>query len=231
MSLFKRVAALGLLCLLSFSAMAQWRLDSRVDGMTDKEIRSAVVSNAEGYTFSISRASDTGRVWILFMPPVTGLDLVDNKTIQTRFDKYPPHSHSPQPLEMERLVGKMWIWTPRSVANVVWHGKDGDGRNDFMTQIMTSSTLLVRFAVAGGGLRDVTFDISGAGPVVADALGIPEKVDPALQAQLAAFNQTLLAEASRCTSAADRRQCHARISSCVSASDKDAVKLKACLSQ
>ena len=218
------VAAFTLACA---SAHAQWRTYEHVDAMTDKVYRVATNFSSDGYNFGIFRAPD-GAVWMSIGVPKENLVLLDNKAVLIRFDRHAALPQSPQSREMARLLGSMWNWTPKSITTVIWHGKESDGRNDFINQAMSSSQALVRIPLSGGGTQDISFSMEGARSAIAQALNIPEVADPAMEARATAYRDAFANEIDKCNISANRGQCLQRLGKCHGQSGKDVANLNAC---
>lgn len=90
-----------------------------------------------------------------------------------RVDKNEGHD-----LETERRVTErglrvpLYAWEPKWVNFRVWHGRETEGRSRDLKELMTGSSVVFRYFLSTGGYKETTFSLAGAGPAIADALGI-----------------------------------------------------------
>lgn len=179
-----RVAAALLLMLASTifhpaAADDGWQLRISTDAMTDKEHRVAVTGNAQGHTLSLYRI-DSGEVWMNFAISDRSMDLISGeKLLDYRIDKEEPvRLRDAQSL---RHLGVVMVeWEPKWVNFLIWHGKESEGRRG-ITQLLEGTTFTVRYYLATGGYKDTRFSLKGAGPVIADAIGISLAADSATE--------------------------------------------------
>lgn len=157
------------------SAQGSWSLKVSTDAMTDQERRIAVTSNAQGHSLSVYRVA-SGQVWMNFRLSDETLDLISGeKLIDYRIDKHKVISLAD--FQSLRRYGVITAeWEPKWVNFLVWHGKESEGYGQ-IAHMLDGSRLLVRYYLASGGYKDTNFSLIGAGPVIADAIGISANPD------------------------------------------------------
>lgn len=223
---------LGLFVLSPHSAVAEWRVKTLTDAMTDKNTTVAVTENAEGYTFGVFRAK-TGDAWATFTlanAAVAVDTLADNwdRVAFFRIDKKPAND-----LAVLKLIEKYsdapasLVMNPRAIAfSVQYDRRDKSPTIGYLREIMDGKNLLFRYFTVGGGSQDIEFDLNGAKEAIANALGIPEEPDADNLAR-----RTILREAmQRCPTISDSKSpCAMLVSKCDKNPDFSSKALSECL--
>lgn len=178
-----RIAAALLLTLISTifhpAAANGWEVRVSTDAMTDEERRVAVTQNEQGHRLSLYRI-DSGAVWMNFAVSDSSLDLISgDRLIDYRVDKSKPVRLG-EVAKMRDLGIVLTEWEPKWVNFQIWHGKEDQGRRG-ITQLFEGDVLTVRYYLATGGYKDTRFSLKGAGPVMADAIGISLEADAATE--------------------------------------------------
>lgn len=169
------VGTLGLpasICAQGDSGAGHWTVESNVDAMTDQEIRSAVVVNADGHQFKVYRQG-VGHVWASFRVAEGSLDIL-GRTVMLRVDKHEPLELTPTPTDMARVVGELVVFEPKWVNFHVWHAEGSSPTGGFLRDVLDGQRLLVRYTLATGGTRDTAFSLDEARHVIAEALRIAD---------------------------------------------------------
>ena len=171
---------IALLSFLSMEALAEWRVDKKVDAITDREEKTAEVYNADGYKFSVYRAANN-RVYGLFALPNNLVEAIaPEQPLYLRVDKQKAEKIDPgNPLA--DLGIKTYFWKPGFVNFLLWHGKQEEGIAPVIDQLMAGENVLIRYPVGTGGTRDVAFTLDGAKSAIATALDLSQ--DPGIQAK------------------------------------------------
>jgi len=213
-------------------ASAQWRVEARKDAMTDEVRKAASATNPSGYRISVYRGPG-GSAWMLFdVSAIVGETISARRAPMLRVDQNPPHDQegARQVAERSRIVDS-YRWEPGFVNFVIWHGREAQGRSPLLSQLLSGQQLVVRYWVGTGGFKDTAFSLAGAGPAIAEALGIPLAAAPGVQ-ELADARR-LIAQTYLRSCTTGHLQCSQRISACMTRteSDPDTAGLEACLRQ
>ncbi len=207
-----------------------WKLRVTTDAMTDQERRMAAATNADGHRLSVYRIK-SGEVWMNFSVSDRSLDLISpDKLISYRIDKREP-THLQEHTRMARLGIVTYEWEPKWVNFLLWHGKENEGRGEIQ-HLMDGSSMLVRYYLSTGGYKDAIFSLDGAGPVIADALGIKVGADGALEENAEKSRALLRAHiVERCQPLSGRAAllCRTDAVDCNSLHKNDPPRLGACL--
>lgn len=160
--------------------LAEWRLTTSTDSMTDKETKRAEARNEGGYSFSIYRTA-SGAVYGNFSLPDKNLEVLDTRLPMYRVDKLPSVD-----LNSGKSISKVIAEVggpalhenkPKWVNFLLFHGK-GDPNTGTLREIMGGKHIVFRYWLFGGGYRETSFDLSGANLVIAAALDVSAEVDP-----------------------------------------------------
>lgn len=224
------------LLLTATNSLAAWQVTTNKDSMTDEIKQSATVINEDGHLLSVYRHPN-GSVWVNFSLASRSLDqLAPQQPPLFRIDK-----NVPQKVYQERGHGsQIFAWEPKSVTFIIWHGKEVEGRSETLNQLMQGTSLVFRYYLFTGGYKETTFSLSGAGPAIAEALGIPLNADPTVSANAKAFRKEVLAASKACDQLAagignviDRRNsflaCMERLKLCATQANYDPEKFRQCL--
>ena len=225
-------ALLLLLLLVATRASAQntWRVVTDTDALTDKVKRSATVVNAGGNTLSVYRGPGDA-AWVLFSLSPSSLDLLSPRRAPIyRIDKNEPKDLEPNRRLTEQGLGvDLYQWEPKWVNFRIWHGREDEGRGVDLQEMMAGRSIVFRYALPTGGYKETTFSLEGAGPVIAEALGI--SVSPTNDEEAgSAFRAALVAALKRCQQ--DMRtfsMCFDRVTACEKKAQRDLKTLQACL--
>ncbi len=229
--MMRPVAAIFLLALALPATATEWTTTRRVDQMTDKEIRTATVTNDAGHSFSIYRVP-SGQAWANFSLSDQTLDQISPKgLLMYRIDKHEPVDLA-QGAALARYGVKLHEWEPRWVNFLFWHGREEQGRGQLVA-LMEGTTLLIRYRLATGGYKETSFPLSGARQAIAWALQISEAPDYAKEAHNAGVEKALADARATCPRSSVRAYmaCDERISRCRSAGTVDLTALLSCLSK
>lgn len=167
----------GLFLLLQIvTAHATWNVETKTDSMTDEKRRTAKILNSAGHSLSIYRHS-SGAVWVNFSLSNRSLEqLSPDKPPSFRVDKNEPHDIADDKRIQEMDVGlQAYAWEPKWINFLIWHGKESEGRSTTLDQLMLGKSILFRYYLFTGGYKETTFNLDGAGPAIARALGIASK--------------------------------------------------------
>lgn len=224
---------LGVLCVgVQSAAVADWSVTGRVDSMTDEIKKSAMVRNELGHTFSIYRITEGGPVWGNFALSDRVFDQVDwRKPPVYRVDKNKPNDLSRMRRMQEMGLGlHAYEWEPKWVNFLVWHGKRDDGLANDLLQLMEGNSVVFRYYLSTGGYKETSFSLNGAGPAIAEAIGISANIDHSAQQRTEEFKNALLAEVDQCRKDMNSfRECFARVNNCRDRSGQEVEKFKLCV--
>jgi hypothetical protein len=166
---------LAILCFSMHSlAAADWKVDKRVDAMTDDIKKKAIVANESGHTFSIYRIFQGGPVWGNFALSEGMFDQVDwRKPPIYRVDKNEPENLARMKEMQDMGLGiHAYEWKPKWVDFLIWHGKEGEGIAKNLVQLMEGKTVIFRYFLSTGGSKDTSFSLIGAAPAISEAIGM-----------------------------------------------------------
>jgi hypothetical protein len=209
---------------------AAWQVTTTKDAMTDETKKSAVVLNDEGHSLSIYRLAN-GAVFANFSLASKSFDqLAPEKPPMFRVDKNEPHDLMAQK-RLQELVGVQPLSSePKWINFPIWHGKEAEGRSAVLNELMQGTSVVFRYYIFTGGYKETTFSLTGAGPAIADALGIPLAADPSAEANAKAFRAAGMAALKACRQDMNTfRSCAERVASCRDQAGHDAEKLGKCL--
>jgi hypothetical protein len=143
----------------TLASAAEWKLERRIDAITDEEVKQAVLKSAAGDSVSIVRRSDDS-VWLY-------LKLRQFETFSTeqvligRVDKNPPMEWGQKDNDFYRGIGMkltMWEWNPNLVGGRAWHGKADEGCG-FIEELARGSRLVLRYHPNKSTVADVVFSL------------------------------------------------------------------------
>ncbi|GMR18628.1 MAG: hypothetical protein BMS9Abin33_1058 [Gammaproteobacteria bacterium] len=213
-------------------ASADWRVDKRVDAMTDEAKKTAIVQNEVGHIFSIYRLSEGGPVWGNFALADGIFDQIDwEKPPIYRVDKYEPINLIRMKRTQEMGLGiQAYEWGPKWVNFRIWHGKEDEGIANELVQLMEGNNIVFRYYLSTGGYKDTSFSLKGAASAISGAIGISSKIDHLAQQRSEEFKQALLAESKRCQQNMKTfKSCFSRVNDCRKQVENDIDKLKSCM--
>lgn len=161
----KKILLAGLILISAPVFAENWKMESKVDAMTDKNILFATNENDEGFTFTLYKRPSDQEIWMIFSVPDESSLLIDGqKLITFRVDKLDANEIGPKSSMFEKLG---WIeWNPTflnlsmlpSGASYQHQGKQEDTSN--LYSILNGSKLLVRVFNSLGGSKDTEFNLS-----------------------------------------------------------------------
>lgn len=223
----------GLLATSSASANT-WSLDPQFrDPKTTEVGPAASATNTDGYTVTIARAKDR-RVYIVLKLPENSFDRL---SLKGRIAALRPDQKTVAFIEVSNsLAGMEQPFTlPGEVRSRLWHGQDDAPLAGTLRNILDSSKLTVRFFTDAGTTVDTVFDLVGAPPVIAKALGIPETVAPEATENAVAARRIKSEATRRCylpsAAASDSKACMDAVERCGQNDEAtfNAVTYRACL--
>jgi hypothetical protein len=213
-------------------ALADWKVEKRVDPMTDEVKKTAVVKNELGHTFSIYRLSEGGPVWGNFALSEGMFDQVDwKKPPLYRIDKNEPEDLSRMKKMQDMGLGiHAYEWEPKWVNFLIWHGKEDEGIAKSLVQLMEGKTVVFRYYLSTGGYKDTSFSLKGAAPAIAEAIGISQRIDHSAQQKTEEFKNVYLAESKRCRQDMNSfKACFSKVNECRKQAEQDIEKFKSCV--
>lgn len=208
-----------------------WRLIAETDAMTDKVKRSASTVNSQGHELSVYRGPNNA-AWVLFSLGKSSFDTLSPKQgPMYRVDKLQPHDLDTDRRMTELRLGlDLYQWEPRWINFSIWHGTGAEGRSVKLRELMAGQTVVFRYYLGSGGSRETSFSLEGAGPVIAEALGIKLEGDPAVEAAAEAYKAELLAASRKCQQDMSMiRVCFQRVTACEKKAQNDLMMLQECL--
>lgn len=212
-------------------AQTAWNVTSTTDAMTDKIKRQATTVNGDGHTLSVYRGLNDA-AWVLFSLRQASFDQISpSRAPVFRVDKNPPHDLDGERKITDQKLGiQLYAWEPKWINFSIWHGKEAEGRSVQLRQLMSGQSVVFRYTLSTGGYKDTTFTLTGAGPAIADALGITPTPNQELEAAAQAYRSELVAATNRCQQDMPNfRTCFARVSACGKAAHQDLTTFKDCL--
>ena len=156
---------LGLLCA---DTVRAWTVETKTDSMTDENRSVASLRSTEGHKFSVYRTKD-GQVWGLFALADTGVQtLAPNNPPIFRVDKHDAWNirNAKDLSELMQRLNKdtappSYVWEPKWVNFVLWHGNDAESRAPIIDQLATGKSIVVRYYLFTGGYKETTLAIKG----------------------------------------------------------------------
>lgn len=219
------------LLLAMVTAFASWKVETKTDSMTDQIKKSAVVVNEQGHSLSIYR-HPSGAAWGNFSLSNGSLDqLSSQKPPVFRIDKNAPHDVADEKRLQEMGVGvQAYAWEPKWVNFLIWHGNESEGRSKTLDQLIQGKTIVFRYYLFTGGHKETTFSLDGAGPAIANALGISVEVDKATAERQEEFKGAYLAASKTCQQDMKTfRACFEKVNSCRKQANNDVAAFQQCL--
>jgi len=233
--MLKLLAALcGLI--VSTSSFAQtWSVEPKFrDPKTREDVQAAVATNAGGYRIAIFRAADKA-AYIFFGLPDTSFDKLP---LRGRIAAYRSDQNPASFIETNPSLPALDPYTAGdSVRARIWHGKEVTPTAGTLRNILNGSKLTVRFFTDTGTTVDTAFDLAGASPVIAGALGFPEKISSEATINVATARKLKSEAAMKCyipsASSAASKTCMDAIEACEQPDETklDAPAYTACLSK
>lgn len=172
-----RKVVLGVMCWLVMSAAsAAWKVEAWTDSMTDEVKKAATVTNAKGHSLVIYRQAN-GSVWAIFFLADRSADAFSPATPPIyRVDKNEPYdlAGDKQLTENKALGLVLYLWKPKAVTFVVWHGKESEGMNEknALYQMMHGESIVFRYYLFPNGSNETSFTLDGAEKAITAVLGL-----------------------------------------------------------
>ena len=230
-----------------FPAIADWKYEERIDAMTDKTNRTAIVNNDKGYEFSVYRPSGQTAVWGLFSLSDVMPGQIDwNNPPMYRVDK-----NDPVELEtmkhLQELTARLGLpiqayeWEPGWVNFRMWDGEHAGDRDptksvNLITELMEGNKVIFRYYLSTGGYKETTFTLNGAATAIAKALGVSSDIDHAAQHKSEQIKNAALEESKKCEQELKRlhdpdkfTSCTRKIDECRKKSNDDVHKFVSCM--
>lgn len=208
-------------------SQSTWQVVTETDSMTDKVRKSATVVNAVGHKLSVYRGPNNA-AWVLFALSDSSLDIMSGQRAPMyRIDKREPDDlESSRQLSARNLGVRIYAWEPKWVNFVIWHGKEDEGRSAKLKALMSGQSVVFRYTLATGGSKETTFSLDGAGPAIAEALGISLTTDPENDASQQAIRVEVGNAVKRCQGA---RTCSDRVMACYRSANSDLKAFQDCM--
>ncbi len=163
--------------LVVFAAVGHWVVTEYRDSVTDEVGHGAVVTNEDGFTFSVYTLG--ADIWGSFtIPPSDAAQLDGEKLIVYRVDDYPPTTQEFNRFREQETHKHLIDAQPKWVN---WYiGPRGSlFVQKMLRQLQGGQRLIVRFYLFTGGWRDTEFALVGAREALAVVAGVPATWDPA----------------------------------------------------
>ena len=140
----------------------QWKI-AKVNG---KKV--ARITNSEGHILDIYRADEKG-VWfrLRFQLSPKSLDALGKRSPILRVDDKEAADFE----EVARFGSKYLSIQSRSITLLIYGGVKGIDPKSLLGDIVSGRTLTIRYFLYGETSRDTDFPLTGAAPVIAEALG------------------------------------------------------------
>lgn len=200
-----------------------WRVEQRVDSMTDRPITTAVIANKSGHSLSLYQTDDGSAVANFSLPDRTADALDSEKLILVRVDKYPPEDVG-QMLRMERefKIDGLVEWQPKWVNFSLGRNKDDPSR--MVRRLQKGQRVVVRYYLFTGGYKETEFSLAGARTAISEAIGVSADLDANAEKRIedaeAASREVAKvrsATAGRCFESTDSLLCTQQLGNCVRA--------------
>lgn len=212
-------------------AQGDWRVTTEIDSMSDRVKRSATIVNGDGHSLSVYRGPGEA-AWVLLSLGKSSFDtLAPRRAPIYRVDKNEPNDlESDRQLTESGLGLTLYAWEPRWVNFSIWHGKEAEGRSVKLRELMSGKRVVFRYTLSTGGYKETTFSLAGAGPAIAEALGIAATEDPEVAAAASAYRTEYVSASKRCQQDMPRiRACFERVRACNKQAQGDLKTLQKCL--
>lgn len=171
------LASFFLVSSLAATAVAQWRVKTTVDAMTDRTRKEAIATNPQGNSFAIYRLPD-GQVLGLFALNQASPDILSERPPMYRVDKNDPKELR-DVMKYKMMVEEMlhekspvvYDQKPKWLNFTIWHGNDSEGICGSLAQLLSGRKVVFRYWLFTGGYKDTTFDLTGAKSAILEAIG------------------------------------------------------------
>ncbi|MEL0630731.1 hypothetical protein [Psychromonas aquatilis] len=210
-------------------SVADWKVTSKVDSMTDQIKKTAEVNNPLGHKFSIYRLSKGGKVWANFKLSNDVFDQVDwERPPIFRVDKNEP-TNLQSKVKLQKMGFNAYDWSPKWVNFLIWHGKSEEGISVDLGLIMKGDTILFRYYLSTGGFKETTFSLNGASAAISEAIDIePNLLSSAPLQMTKEFKEAYVAEIKKCTKTKNFVGCATPVKECKSKFENNVDKFLLC---
>jgi len=179
-----------------------WRVERKIDSMTDKELKSAYVENEDGHSLKVWQKED-GEVWATFRLADRSGDVFGDTLPLMRIDKNEPDDLESL-VRLERLLAELHQPSePRVVREPKWlhfllaaSDVSPTTPTTNLFQWMHGQRMVVRYYLFTGGFKETTFTLAGAKAAIEAACSLrPPTTDDTAEARA---ERALLEEAKHC---------------------------------
>ncbi len=165
--------ALLLLATSTFVSAEGWKVETKVDAMTDVTRTYAMVTAKTGETLTILKRDDK-TIWAYF--ELSGVDQFSvNDRLTLRVDKNKPISYNQDFQELSRELGQPvtnWEWNPSLIGFAVGSAKADGGCHKVVSEIYNGEKLVIRYHPNQSTTRDVIFPLANGKEVISKAIEI-----------------------------------------------------------
>jgi hypothetical protein len=230
--MFKTFASL-LLVFIALPARADWQVVTDADALPDKVYKMAQTTNAQGQSLAVYRML-RGAVWLRFQVKLGGPEaLATGRAPFYRVDQNPNHDlEELRDFTERRPSAPMYLSTPDSISFVLGALQPDDTRPPNLSELLAGARLQIRYLLEQGEIRQASFSLEGAAPMIAQALDIKLAAAPASSAE-AAFQAAIDAALKACVEKGGPYQsvCRGKVSTCRAGAGGDLATLQACLNK
>jgi hypothetical protein len=148
-----------------------------------------------------------------------------------RIDKNSPNDLAREKRVQEMGVGiQAYAWEPKWVNFLIWHGKESEGRGETLNQLMQGKFIVFKYFLFTGGNKDATFTLEGAGPAIADVLGISTEANAENEALQTSYKDAFSAAQKICQQEMSTfRICFEKIAKCNKQANRSIAVFQKCL--
>lgn len=221
----------------SFIALAQWKIETKIDSMTDEKKHTATITNEQGNSLSIYRigTKENSPVWANFSIASDTFNTIQRAKdlAMYRIDKNPPEI-----IDITNPLKNIGIITataePKWVNFLIWHGKEKEGRNKTINNLIQGESIVFRYQLFTGGYKETKFKLSsaGSGKAISQALGISERVDPIKEAELLEYSREFINQIDLCFENRHTQPyttCSEKVRACSNSAENNKSSLISCL--
>lgn len=165
--------ALLLLATSTFVSAEGWKVETKVDAMTDVTRTYAMVTAKTGETLTILKRDDK-TIWAYF--ELSGADQFSvNDRLTLRVDKNKPFDYNQDFQDVSRELGlpvTNWEWNPNLIGFEVGSAKADGGCHKVVSEIYAGEKLVIRYNPNQSTTRDVIFPLVNGKEVISKAIEI-----------------------------------------------------------
>lgn len=131
----------------------------------------AAVQIDDGHMVFVGRRSDS-QVWLTIgLPAQADYTFSASRAPLLRIDVHPAEDlDSVRSLSQQGLM-RLYVWTPRAVSTVLWHGIESQGPGKLLEQLRAGSRLQVRYLTSSQEAREIAVPLEGAAEAIDQVLG------------------------------------------------------------